>query len=56
MRPLEAVLQVTEDGKLAIELPEEVTSGRYKVVFALGKLLGLKKSRERIYDDHRQAS
>jgi len=43
MRPIEAVMQVGEDGKLTIELPEEATSGRYKVVFALSKLLRLKR-------------
>lgn len=35
MRTVEAILEVTEDGKLAIQLPEEVPTGRYKVIFAL---------------------
>jgi len=47
MRPIEAVMQVGEDGKLTIELPEEATPGRYKVVFALSKLLGLKKAQKK---------
>lgn len=35
MQTVEAILEITEDGKLAIQLPEEVPSGRYKVIFAL---------------------
>jgi len=42
MRSIEALLQVGEDGKLAIELPEEAAPGKYKVTFVLAKLLGLR--------------
>ncbi|MEL6470475.1 MAG: hypothetical protein AAFQ74_12165 [Cyanobacteria bacterium J06623_4] len=42
MRSIEALLQVGEDGKLAIELPEEAAPGQYKVTFVLAKLLGLR--------------
>ena len=56
MRSIEAVMQVAEDGKLTIELPEEATPGRYKVVFVLSKLLGLSSQKSPAEEDHRQAS
>ena len=56
MRSIEAVMQVSEDGKLTIELPEEATPGRYKVVFVLSKLLGFSNQKSQVEEDHRQAS
>lgn len=43
MRSMEALLNIGEDGKLTIELPEEAAPGRYQVSFVLKKWFGLRK-------------
>ncbi|MEO1622073.1 MAG: hypothetical protein AAFU53_13710 [Cyanobacteria bacterium J06632_3] len=40
---MEALLNIGEDGKLTIELPEEAAPGRYQVSFVLKKWFGLRK-------------